>query len=156
MNGCSPQKSNSIFCVESPYRETSQVADHTSPSLSIFNPSPAKSNLDSFVGADFSGSKGLRHMASSPLDGTNAANPASQLTFKGDYEQRNSLQNPDTSIFSLFGPNGAEQEQQPRPIDQVMPTFNAQTLFAFGNDAISNAFADNSKGMFNQDKPHEV
>lgn len=37
-----------------------------------------------------------------------------------------------------------------------MPTFNAQTLFAFGNDAISNAFADNSRGMYNQDKPHEV
>ena len=117
-------KDSSIFYAESPVRETSRLSDSNSPSVSIFDPSPANSFINGFGGNELSRSQ-LRN--ESPVSAEYA-----RRSNHTDFRQVHTSQKKDTSIFNIFSVNGVDSNESPRGIAQFAPKLNAQTLFAFG------------------------
>ena len=117
-------KDSSIFYAESPVRETSRLSDSNSPSVSIFDPSPANSYINGFGGNELSRSQ-LRN--ESPVSAEYA-----RRSNHTDFRQVHTSQKKDTSIFNIFSVNGVDSNESPRGIAQFAPKLNAQTLFAFG------------------------
>ena len=119
------RKDSSIFYAESPVRETSRLSDSNSPSVSIFDPSPANSYINGFGGNELCRSQ-LRN--ESPV----SAEYARRSNLHTDFKQVHTSQKKDASIFNLFSASGVDSNESPRGIAQFAPKLNAQTLFAFG------------------------